>query len=280
MGTCLEILGTDEMIDLGRDVRAGWHLPVVVAARAKRQAAIFDMASDGLDTDAMTHITVRHGPPMVTHGELWGAYGIFNARLTDAMEAMKRAMGFTWWLTAMHPRWDADAKAFDLHAHIVGWLPMERHGAAMEVLGRFFAKPWIRTDETKDATATARYPAAGLTRDVNASLPLEALRALADAPKGVRLIRTAREVRKLAREAEERSQPSSAGAKVAKPRPMRLHPEKPGVRAVAVVTIAGEPRLARVVRYQASPMLNVDTFTREPSQLPNSENPGNPNSKP
>lgn len=205
MGTRLEPLDGSPAVDLGRDVKSGWHLPVIVSRRARRQAQLFALARDGLDLDAMTHIMVRHGGGMVSHGELWEAYGAFNARLTDAMEALKRTMGFQWWGMAIHPRWDGDAMAFDLHAHITGWLPMALYGRAMEVLGRFFVDPWIRPEPTKDADASANYPAAGLLREVNASLPTEALHALASAPKGTKLIRTAQAVTRLAREAQDAS---------------------------------------------------------------------------
>jgi hypothetical protein len=269
LATRLEPLDGSPAVDLGRDVKSGWHLPVVVAERARRQAHLFALARDGLELDAMTHIMVRHGGGMVSHGELWEAYGAFNARLTDAMEALKRTMGFQWWGMAIHPRWDGDAMAFDLHAHITGWLPMALYGRAMEVLGRFFVDPWIRPEPTEDADASAAYPAAGLVRDVNVSLPVEALEALAEAPKGTRLIRTAREVVRLAREAEDASGAPRKSRRRARP----AGPETPGVKAIATVRIRGHRQRARVVRYKATNMPSVDTSTLKGPQVPNRSNP-------
>jgi hypothetical protein len=273
MGTKLEILGDDQVIDLGRDVRAGWHLPIEIARRAKRQAHIFAMARHALPIEHSTHLRVRYGPSMVAHGELWTVYGEFNTRLTNAMEALKAAHDWQWWTMAFHFKWDADAMAFDLHAHIFGWLPMERRGVAMETLRRFFSDIWIRPEPTEDMDASSGYPAAGLVRDVNAFLPTEALIRLAQAPKGVRLIRTSPEVLKLAREAENRLQAKTSPSKLKKPRSASSKPERPGVRAITVVNVGGTTHLGRVVRYQASTDADVDTSILNVSQLPKPENP-------
>ncbi len=272
MGTRIEIIGEDFAVDLGRDVRAGWHLPIEIARRSKRQSKIFAIARHKLPIEQSTHLRVRHGPTMVAPGDLWTVYGEFNTRLTNAMEALKAAHGWQWWTMAFHLRWDGDAMAFDLHAHIFGWLPLERHGAAMETFRRFFEDVWLRAEPTEDADASAAYPAAGLLRDVNALLPAEAILSLAQAPKGLRLIRTAREVHKLAKKAENSSQTHKRPAKQKKPRSASSKPERPGVRAITVVNVGGTKHLGRVVRYQASTDADVDTTILNVSQLPEPEN--------
>ena len=152
-------------------------------------------------------------------------------------------------------------------------LPLERHGATMETLRRFFDDVWLRPEPTEDADASAAYPAAGLLRDVNSSLPVEALLSLAQAPKGVRLIRTAPEVHKLARKAENRSKTKTSASKPKKTCPTPSKPERPGVRAVTLVNVRGSKRLARVVRYRTSTKANVDTTILKLSQLPKPKNP-------